>query len=217
MRCEPLSEPIHTPEAAQTRQRRGHVVVDALGARDALERQANARAARAPAQYVDRPVRDGSQTRRRRTRAAPGDSDRRSPRLRRRRCAIERRRCVSPNTERLHQVQVYGQPRAVISDTVPMPWRSRQALRYRGRSIASRSGYGWLSRSAQQRARRRAVAALPLSPLNTMPLIFDRSGSAACLAGALAEAEIATTSSSSVCSPSPTTTTSAPASRYDAA
>ena len=33
----------------------------------------------------------------------------------------DRRRCVVPKTERLHQVQVYGQPRAVISETGPNP------------------------------------------------------------------------------------------------
>ena len=37
----------------------------------------------------------------------------------------DRRRCVKPKTEWLHQVQVYGQPRAVMSETEPMPWWSR--------------------------------------------------------------------------------------------
>ena len=50
----------------------------------------------------------GSRTHRPRTTAGRGDSARRCARLRRRRSAGERRRCVVPKTERLHQVQVYG-------------------------------------------------------------------------------------------------------------
>ncbi len=38
------------------------------------------------------------------------------------------RRWVFPNTSWLHQRQRYGQPRAVINETEPIPWRSRQTL-----------------------------------------------------------------------------------------
>ena len=41
----------------------------------------------------------------------------------------DRRRCVVPKTDRLHQVHVYGQPRAVMSETGANPCRERHAAR----------------------------------------------------------------------------------------
>ena len=159
--------------------------------------------------------RDESRTHRPRTRGDRGGSDRRSPRLRRRRSPTERRRCVVPNTERLHHVQVYGQPRAVMSDTGAEAVMLAPGVRGSdGRSMASRSGYGCASRSGSsargRRADDRAVGGLGTRCRGSST---DRSG---LLAEALAEAGPAS-NSSSVCSPSPTTTTSAPASRYSAA
>ena len=117
--------------------------------RSAREMHSNGRRSRRRSQLArvrERPRRDESRTHRPRTRADRAGSGRRWPRLRRRRSPATGGDASSPKTERLHHVQVYGQPRAVISDTgaeavalAPRRQVARRCRSRRDRETAARS------------------------------------------------------------------------------
>ena len=204
------------PEAAETRQRRGDVVVDALGARDALERQSNA----APLELAR--VRD-------RPRAMDREHVVRVPQALRVIALDDRLDFVGDIADRTAAMRFAEDGSAAPGAGVRATARGDERHRAAAVAIAPRAeipreidrlaiGIRLAVEIGHERAsgRARGLAVFTLEH-DAVDLRQIRIRSLPRRSSAEAGAWSATISSSSVCSPSPMTTTSAPASRYDAA